>query len=87
MALSCGAALVIWSLVGGHPEMWKIGLPGAVAGLGGLLLGLVSGGPGNQSPSDAAAARSREVNRSNSGSTTRLPASPPNMARHISAPK
>jgi hypothetical protein len=87
MALSCGAALVAWSQSGGHPDLWKVGLPGGVAGLGGLLIALACGGRRGQTDDSPANDDSRVVSRNSSGNTTRLPANPPSMARHISAPK
>ncbi|HEV3137806.1 MAG TPA: hypothetical protein VGZ26_07870 [Pirellulales bacterium] len=41
MAFACGSALVIWSCVEQRPELWSFGLPVAVAGQVGLLLGLI----------------------------------------------
>jgi hypothetical protein len=87
MAITCGAALVIGSRAGGNPDLWKIGLPGGIAGLGGLLVALAYGGRRDSSTAGVDDADSRVESLSSSGSTTRLPASPPSMARHISAPK
>jgi hypothetical protein len=87
MALTCGGALAVWSRVGGHPDLWRIGLPGGIAGLGGFLVSMACRDQRGQSSPVGAGGDSLVVNRSSSGSTTRLPANPPSMARHISAPK
>lgn len=41
MALACGAVLMGWSYWGGRPELWAIGVPFALGGQVGLLIGLV----------------------------------------------
>jgi len=41
MAFVCGGVLLGWSLAGGRAELWTLGTPIALAGLVGLLLGLV----------------------------------------------
>jgi hypothetical protein len=41
MSLACGGMLLIWSLAGGRPELWNIGLPPALIGQIVLLVGLV----------------------------------------------
>jgi hypothetical protein len=41
MALACGIALLVWSFVERRDELWSLGLPIAVGGQVGLLLGLV----------------------------------------------
>jgi hypothetical protein len=41
MAFACGAVLVVWSFVEQRPELWSLGMPIAVAGQVGLLLGLI----------------------------------------------
>jgi hypothetical protein len=38
---ACGAVLLVWSLAGGREDLWPIGLPLALAGQAGLILGLV----------------------------------------------
>ncbi len=40
-ALACGSALLVWSVVDARDELWTLGIPIAVAGQVGLLLGLV----------------------------------------------
>ncbi len=40
-AIVCGGILMGWSLLGGRPELWSIGLPTAIGGQVALLLGLV----------------------------------------------
>jgi hypothetical protein len=37
----CGGVLLAWSYVAGRDELWSLGMPIAVAGQAGLLLGLV----------------------------------------------
>lgn len=41
MALACGGVLIAWSLLGGRDDLWSIGLPLAVVGQGGLVIGLL----------------------------------------------
>ncbi len=41
MAFACGVALLVWSFVERRDELWSLGLPIAVGGQVGLLLGLV----------------------------------------------
>jgi hypothetical protein len=41
MAFMCGGVLLGWSYVAGRDELWSLGMPIAVAGQVGLLLGLV----------------------------------------------
>ena len=41
MTFACGAVLLGWSFVENRPELWRLGMPIAVAGQVGLLLGLV----------------------------------------------
>jgi hypothetical protein len=41
MAFACGAVLMVWSFVEQRQELWNLGLPAAVAGQVGLLLGLI----------------------------------------------
>ena len=38
---ACGTALLVWSLVAGREDLWPIGLPLALAGQAGLIVGLV----------------------------------------------
>ena len=40
-ALVCGGILLGWSHVGKRPELWNIGLPFALVGQAGLILGLI----------------------------------------------
>ena len=40
-AFACGAVLLVWSLVGGRDDLWPIGLPLALIGQAGLIVGLV----------------------------------------------
>ncbi|MBI3837696.1 MAG: hypothetical protein HY288_07155 [Planctomycetia bacterium] len=41
MAFACGAVLLVWSFVEQRQELWNLGMPIAVAGQVGLLLGLI----------------------------------------------
>ncbi|HUT09948.1 MAG TPA: hypothetical protein VMY42_05595 [Thermoguttaceae bacterium] len=41
MAFVCGGVLLGWSLLGGRPELWNLGLPVALGGQIALLVGLV----------------------------------------------
>lgn len=41
MALACGGVLVAWSLLASRDDLWSIGLPLAVIGQGGLVIGLL----------------------------------------------
>lgn len=41
MCLACGGVLLGWSLVTGRSELWNLGLPLALLGQAGLLVGLV----------------------------------------------
>ena len=41
MALACGGVLIAWSLIAGRDDLWSIGLPLAVVGQGGLVIGLL----------------------------------------------
>jgi hypothetical protein len=41
MAFVCGAVLLIWSYVEQRDELWSIGLPFALVGQAGLIIGLV----------------------------------------------
>lgn len=41
MALACGGVLIAWSLLAGRDDLWSIGLPLAVVGQGGLVIGLL----------------------------------------------
>ena len=41
MCLVCGGVLLGWSIVGSRPDLWSIGLPLALAGQAGLLIGFV----------------------------------------------
>ncbi|MBC7856216.1 MAG: hypothetical protein IAF94_22525 [Pirellulaceae bacterium] len=41
MALACGLVLIAWSLAGSRDDLWSIGLPLAVVGQGGLVIGLL----------------------------------------------
>ena len=41
MAFSCGGLLLAWSFIGHRNDLWNVGLPIALAGQFGLLLGLV----------------------------------------------
>ncbi len=41
MAFACGAVLLAWSFVEQRQELWRLGMPTAVAGQVGLLLGLI----------------------------------------------
>lgn len=38
---SCGAVLLVWSLVGQRSDLWSIGMPLTLVGQAGLILGLV----------------------------------------------
>ncbi len=40
ITFACGAVLLAWSFVENRPELWSLGMPVAVAGQVGLLLGL-----------------------------------------------
>ena len=42
MALVCGGVLLGWSVIDKRPQLWTLGLPIAVAGQCGLLLGLLA---------------------------------------------
>ena len=41
MAFACGAALLVWAVVGARDDLWGIGLPFAVAGQAGIVTGLL----------------------------------------------
>ena len=41
MALACGGVLVGWSLLADRGDLWSLGLPLAVVGQGGLVIGLL----------------------------------------------
>jgi hypothetical protein len=41
MALACGGVLVAWSLLSDRGDLWSLGLPLAVVGQGGLVIGLL----------------------------------------------
>lgn len=41
MALACGLVLIVWSLAGSRDDLWSLGLPLAVVGQGGLVIGLL----------------------------------------------
>jgi hypothetical protein len=41
MAFACGTALLVWSSVEKRAELWNLGLPVAIGGQVGLLLGLI----------------------------------------------
>ena len=41
MAFSCGGVLLAWSLLGHRSDLWNYGMPFALAGQFGLLLGLI----------------------------------------------
>ncbi|MGB6042891.1 MAG: hypothetical protein WBF93_07000 [Pirellulales bacterium] len=41
MSLTCGAVLVVWSLVTGRHELWRVGLPIALVGQAVILVGIV----------------------------------------------
>ena len=41
MALACGGVLVAWSLLSNRGDLWSLGLPLAVVGQGGLVIGLL----------------------------------------------
>jgi hypothetical protein len=38
---ACGTALLVWSLIAGREDLWPIGLPLALVGQAGLIVGLV----------------------------------------------
>jgi hypothetical protein len=41
MSLTCGAVLIVWSLVTGRHELWRVGLPIALVGQAVILVGIV----------------------------------------------
>ena len=41
MALACGGVLIAWSLAANRGDLWSLGLPLAVVGQGGLVIGLL----------------------------------------------
>ncbi len=41
MALACGLVLIAWSLLDSRDDLWSLGLPLAVVGQGGLVIGLL----------------------------------------------
>ena len=41
MALACGGVLIAWSLLGSRDDLWSLGMPLAVVGQGGLVIGLL----------------------------------------------
>ena len=41
MALACGGVLIAWSLFAERPDLWSLGMPLAVVGQGGLVIGLL----------------------------------------------
>ena len=41
MALACGGVLIAWSLIAERPDLWSLGMPLAVVGQGGLVIGLL----------------------------------------------
>jgi len=41
MAFTCGAIMLVWSVVQGREELWTVGVPLALGGQGGIIFGLM----------------------------------------------